>query len=271
MSEDAGDREEQLAYSEIMAKMLDEEARRKKAAKIVAVVRHALGVETLDGLRAVDVGCSAGFIADELALAGATTSGVDIDEPGLEKARGPLRRAGRLPARPRRGPALRRRLRRRRRAQPHLRARRRPRGRRRRHPPGPAPGRRALPRHRPPLAGASSRTTGCRSCRGCRAAPPTATSGSPARVSTTTSATTPPPACGGSSRPSTSGTTPCPCSPTRGPSPPTTTSRPGRRGCHRPPSAPRSRSCPPTSGRRSRARPRRPVRRCAVPPRHLAS
>ena len=81
------DREEQLAYSETMAKMLDEEARRKKAAKIVAVVRHALGVGSLDGLRAVDVGCSAGFIADELALAGATTSGVDIDEPGLEKAR----------------------------------------------------------------------------------------------------------------------------------------------------------------------------------------
>lgn len=80
-------REEQLAYSESMAKMLDEDARRQKAAKIVAVVRHALGVSSLDGLRAVDVGCSAGFIADELALAGATTSGVDIDEPGLEKAR----------------------------------------------------------------------------------------------------------------------------------------------------------------------------------------
>lgn len=83
---DAG-REEQLAYSESMAKMLDEESRRQKAAKIVAVVRHALGVESLDGLTAVDVGCSAGFIADELALAGATTSGVDIDEPGLAKAR----------------------------------------------------------------------------------------------------------------------------------------------------------------------------------------
>ena len=81
------EREEQLAYSESMAKMLDERARRQKAAKIVAVVRHALGVETLSGLRAVDVGCSAGFIADELALAGATTSGVNIDEPGLEKAR----------------------------------------------------------------------------------------------------------------------------------------------------------------------------------------
>lgn len=81
------DREEQLAYSESMAKMLDERARRQKAAKIVAVVRHALGVGSLDGLSAVDVGCSAGFIADELALAGARTSGVDIDEPGLEKAR----------------------------------------------------------------------------------------------------------------------------------------------------------------------------------------
>ena len=81
------DREEQLAYSELMAKMLDEQGRRQKAAKIIAVVRHALGVSSLQGLRAVDVGCSAGFIADELALAGATTSGVDIDEPGLEKAR----------------------------------------------------------------------------------------------------------------------------------------------------------------------------------------
>ena len=81
------DRREQLNYSETMAKMLDETARRKKAAKIVAVVSHALGVESLDALRAVDVGCSAGFIADELALAGATTSGVDIDEPGLVRAR----------------------------------------------------------------------------------------------------------------------------------------------------------------------------------------
>ncbi|QIM21450.1 class I SAM-dependent methyltransferase [Phycicoccus sp. HDW14] len=81
------EREEQLAYSESMAKMLDEQARRQKAAKLIAVVRHALGVESLAGLTAVDVGCSAGFIADELALAGATTSGVDIDEPGLEKAR----------------------------------------------------------------------------------------------------------------------------------------------------------------------------------------
>lgn len=87
MSSDRPERGEQLAYSETMAKMLDERARRQKAAKIVAVVRHALGVPDLIGLRALDVGCSAGFIADELALAGATTSGVDIDEPGLTKAR----------------------------------------------------------------------------------------------------------------------------------------------------------------------------------------
>jgi 2-polyprenyl-3-methyl-5-hydroxy-6-metoxy-1,4-benzoquinol methylase len=81
------EREEQLAYSEQMAKMLDEGKRRQKARKLIAVIRHGLGVENLTGLRALDVGCSAGFIADELALAGATTHGVDIDEPGLAKAR----------------------------------------------------------------------------------------------------------------------------------------------------------------------------------------
>ena len=101
------------------------------------------------------------------------------------------------------------------------------------------PGRPALPRHRPPVAGASSRTTGCRSCRGCRGAPPTATCGSPARATTTTSATTPPPGCGGSSPPTTSGTTPCPVLTDPRPSPPTTTSRPGRPRCRRPRSGPR--------------------------------
>lgn len=82
-----GERQEQLAYSELMAKMLDEQGRRTKAAKIVAVLRHGLGRPDLTGLRALDVGCSAGFIADELALAGAETTGVDIDEPGLALAR----------------------------------------------------------------------------------------------------------------------------------------------------------------------------------------
>ncbi|MEO7069093.1 MAG: class I SAM-dependent methyltransferase [Nostocoides sp.] len=80
-------REEQPAYSELMDKMLDEGRRRAKAAKLIAVLRHALGRADLTALTALDVGCSAGFIADELALAGARTTGVDIDEPGLAKAR----------------------------------------------------------------------------------------------------------------------------------------------------------------------------------------
>jgi len=84
---DGSSREEQLAYSELMGAMLDERKRRQKAQKILAVVRHALGRDDLAGLRALDVGCSAGFIADELALAGAHTTGVDIDEPGLVAAR----------------------------------------------------------------------------------------------------------------------------------------------------------------------------------------
>ena len=87
MGEQPDGRQEQLAYSELMGKMLDEQGRRTKARKIIAVVRHALGVADLSGLRALDVGCSAGFIADELALAGADTVGVDIDEPGLAAAR----------------------------------------------------------------------------------------------------------------------------------------------------------------------------------------
>jgi SAM-dependent methyltransferase len=81
------ERSEQLAYSELMDRMLDEEARRTKARKIIAIVEHALGRTDLAGLDALDVGCSAGFIADELASAGARTTGVDIDEPGLARAR----------------------------------------------------------------------------------------------------------------------------------------------------------------------------------------
>lgn len=81
------ERAEQLAYSEQMAAMLDEEGRRQKAAKILAVLCHFLGRADLAGLRVADVGCSAGFIADELAGAGAgSTLGVDIDVPGLARA-----------------------------------------------------------------------------------------------------------------------------------------------------------------------------------------
>ena len=83
----AGEREEQSAYSEIQAAVLDEQSRRRKAAKILAVIRHTVGRDDLSGLKALDVGCSAGYIADELATAGATTIGIDIDEPGLAKAR----------------------------------------------------------------------------------------------------------------------------------------------------------------------------------------
>ncbi len=83
----SSERTAQLAYSEQMAAMRDEEKRRRKAAKILAVLRHVLGRPDLDGLSVLDVGCSQGFIADELAGAGATaTYGVDIDVPGLAVA-----------------------------------------------------------------------------------------------------------------------------------------------------------------------------------------
>jgi ubiquinone/menaquinone biosynthesis C-methylase UbiE len=84
----ADERKPQLAYSELQSKMLDEEHRRVKARKILSVVEHFLGRTDLSGLSVADVGCSAGFIADELAAAGAKeTYGFDIDEPGLAKAR----------------------------------------------------------------------------------------------------------------------------------------------------------------------------------------
>ena len=77
----------QLAYSELMDTMLDEEHRRGKARKILAVLRHFLGRDELSGLVVADVGCSAGYIADELSSAGASrVLGFDIDVPGLGKA-----------------------------------------------------------------------------------------------------------------------------------------------------------------------------------------
>lgn len=80
-------RSAQLAYSEQMAAMRDEEKRRRKAAKILAVLHHVLDRSDLAGLSVLDVGCSQGFIADELAGAGAAaTYGVDIDVPGLAVA-----------------------------------------------------------------------------------------------------------------------------------------------------------------------------------------
>ncbi len=82
-----GPRQPQLAYSELAETMLDEPGRRQKAAKILAVLRHFLGREDLAGLVVADVGCSAGYIAHEMALAGAKVPvGFDIDVPGLAKA-----------------------------------------------------------------------------------------------------------------------------------------------------------------------------------------
>jgi ubiquinone/menaquinone biosynthesis C-methylase UbiE len=81
------DRQQQLAYSELQSKMLVEGERRTKAKKIVSVLQHFFGEDDLGGRAVVDLGCSTGFISDELALAGAKVTGVDIDEPGLARAR----------------------------------------------------------------------------------------------------------------------------------------------------------------------------------------
>lgn len=81
------DRGKQLAYSELQSKMLVEHERRAKGAKIVTVLTHFLGRADLAGLRVLDLGCSTGFISHELHRAGASVTGVDIDEPGLARAR----------------------------------------------------------------------------------------------------------------------------------------------------------------------------------------
>jgi ubiquinone/menaquinone biosynthesis C-methylase UbiE len=80
------ERSAQLDYSELQEKMLDPESRRAKARKLLRVILHFLGREDLDGLRVADVGCSTGFIANELTEAGGRTVGIDIDRPGLARA-----------------------------------------------------------------------------------------------------------------------------------------------------------------------------------------
>ena len=84
--DERSDRKPQLAYSDIQGKMHDEEVRRVKARKIVKVLHHFLGRDDLAGLDTLDIGCSTGFIAHELALDGASSTGVDIDVPGIEAA-----------------------------------------------------------------------------------------------------------------------------------------------------------------------------------------
>jgi SAM-dependent methyltransferase len=79
-------RSRQLNYSEIQSLMLDSESRRAKASKILAILEHFLG-RKLGSDRVVDVGCSAGLILASVTSDGGSATGVDIDEPGLAKAR----------------------------------------------------------------------------------------------------------------------------------------------------------------------------------------
>src|SRR5258708_23225154 len=90
----AGERGKQLAYSELQSKMLAEDERRRKATKIIAVLRHFLGREDLTGLSVLDVGCSTGFIADELRRARALVAPGGIDTPRPAPAHRRLRGAG---------------------------------------------------------------------------------------------------------------------------------------------------------------------------------
>lgn len=80
-------RTRQLEYSTLQPEMHNEEGRRLKAAKMLAVLEHFRGTSDLAGTTVVDLGCSTGFIADEFRRAGARTIGIDIDVPGLAAAR----------------------------------------------------------------------------------------------------------------------------------------------------------------------------------------
>lgn len=80
------DRRPQLAYSQIQTKTHDEARRRRKAIKLIEVLRHFYGRDDLSGLLALDVGASTGFTSEALRTAGCTVVGVDIDLPGLAHA-----------------------------------------------------------------------------------------------------------------------------------------------------------------------------------------
>ncbi len=81
-------RERQLSYSELQDKTHDEARRRRKAAKIVEILRHFVGRDDLSGLVALDAGCSTGYTADVLRSSGCDVIGLDIDVPGLVHAHG---------------------------------------------------------------------------------------------------------------------------------------------------------------------------------------
>lgn len=82
----------QLRYSLQQPSVHDEEARRRKARKIIAILRDALGDRDPGNLRLLDVGASTGYLTDELGAVFGDVVGIDIDEPGVAHARSVVRR-----------------------------------------------------------------------------------------------------------------------------------------------------------------------------------
>lgn len=87
MGTQAGERGYQLRYSDLQPLMSDEASRRRKARKIIAVLRDALAPRPLGELRLLDVGASTGIITGELGRVFGEVVGMDVDEPGIEKAK----------------------------------------------------------------------------------------------------------------------------------------------------------------------------------------
>lgn len=80
-------REKQLAYSEIQSEMSSPASRIQKAHKIHAVLDHFLGDNWVHSAVMLDVGASVGWNVEVAAQRGAHSIGVDIDVPGLARAR----------------------------------------------------------------------------------------------------------------------------------------------------------------------------------------
>ncbi len=80
-------RGKQLAYSELQSEMSRVETRMQKAAKIQSVLDHFLGDGWAPGAKLLDIGASLGWTVEAAAKRGALSIGVDIDVPGLAKAK----------------------------------------------------------------------------------------------------------------------------------------------------------------------------------------
>lgn len=83
----APERGRQLAYSEIQEKMSREESRVLKARKIHAVLDHFIGAGWAPGATYLDIGSSLGWTVQAAAESGCVAMGIDIDVPGLVRAR----------------------------------------------------------------------------------------------------------------------------------------------------------------------------------------